>query len=72
MEVGFKNNGKINILKGHERAKEGTSRGDTATTLHNFSSHILLVRTENLEKPTLGRLGRKHDNYRAREPQQLF
>ena len=53
-------------------SKEGTSRGDTATILRNFSSHIFLVPTENLEKPTLGRLGRKHDKYRARNPSQLF
>ena len=53
--------GKLKILNGHEKVKEGTSRGDTTTNLRNFSSRIFLARTETLEKPTLGRLGRKHD-----------
>ena len=37
------------ILNGHETVKEGTPRGDTTTNLHNFSSRIFLVLTENLE-----------------------
>ena len=52
--------------------KEGTPRGDTTTNLRNFFANIFLVPTKKLKKPTLGRLGRKHDKYRARKPLQLF
>ena len=48
-ERGFKNGRKIKILNGHEKAKEGTPRGDTTTNLHNFSSRIFSVPTENPE-----------------------
>ena len=68
----FKNDRNSEILNGHEKVKEGTSRGDTTTNLRNFSSRFFLVRTEKLEKPTLGRLSRKHDKYRVRKPCQRF
>ena len=62
MERTSKNDRKIKILNGHETGKEGTSRGDTTTNLRNFSSRFFLVRAKKLEKPTLGRLGRRHKN----------
>ena len=33
----------MEILNGHEKIKEGTSRGDTTTNLHNFSSRNFSV-----------------------------
>ena len=58
-------------LKWHKPIKKCTSRGDTTTNLRNFSSRIFLVRTKQIEKPILGRLGRNtintvsgsHDNF---------
>ena len=49
MRGAFKNNRKIRILNRHEKDKEGTSRADTTTNLHNFSSRIFLVPAHNLE-----------------------
>ena len=56
MEGAFKHDRKLKILNGHDKGEEGTSRGDTTTNLHNFSSRIFLVPTEilgnvNLEAP---------------------
>ena len=62
----FKNDQNSRILKWHEKVKEGTSRGDTTTNLHNFSSRIFSVPTEKLEKPDLGRPGRKDDKNRSK------
>ena len=52
-ERGFKTDPKLKILNGHEKAKEGSSRGDTTTNLHNFSSRFFLVSSENLENANL-------------------
>ena len=73
MVVGFKHDGNIKILNGNERSKEGTSRGDTTTNLHNCSLRIFLVPTENLENGLLGASDRrKHNKYESRKPCQLF
>ena len=53
MRGAFKNDQNSEILNGHEKDKEGTSRGDTTTNLRNFSSRFFLVRTENLETVNL-------------------
>ena len=68
MRGAFKNDQNSEILNGHEKDKEGTSRGDTTTNLHNFSSRFFLVRTGNLENANLEAPARKHDKYRVRKP----
>ena len=72
MKGACKNDRTMKILKGHETVKEGTPRADTTMNLRNFSSRFFLVRTEKLEKLTLGWLSRKHDKYRVRKPCQRF
>ena len=59
MEGAFKNDRKSEILNWHEKVKEGTSRGDTTTNLHNFSSRIFLVPTEKLQNVNLEAPGPK-------------
>ena len=67
-----KNDRNLEILNGQGKDKEGSSRGDTTTNLHNFSSRIFLVPVVKLENPVLGAPGRKHGKYQARKPRQLF
>ena len=55
----LKNDGNSEILKWHKKVKEGTSRGDTTTNLHNFSPRIFLVPTENLKYANLEAPGLK-------------
>ena len=59
MRGAFKNDRTLKILNGHEKITEGTSRGDTASNLHNFPSHIFLVPTGNLENVNLEGAGLK-------------
>ena len=68
MRGAFKNDQNSEILNGHEKDKEGTSRGDTTTNLRNFSSRFFLVSTENLENANWEAPARKHDKYRVRKP----
>ena len=68
----FKNDRRLKILNGHEKVKEGTSRGDTTTNLHDFELRIFLVSTKTLGNCFLRAPGRKHGKYRAKESSPFF
>ena len=68
----FKNDRKFKNSNGHEKANEGTSRGDTTTNLRDFSPPNFSIPTENFENHDFWRPGRKRDKCRARKPWQLF
>ena len=55
----FENDRRLKILNGHEKAKEGTSLGDTTTNLLSFSSRICLVPAEDHENTNLEAPGPK-------------
>ena len=72
MERACKNDRKIKILNGPETVKEGTSRGDTTTNLHNFLSRFFLILTPTPKNVNLEAPGPKTRQIPSQEAMGLF